>query len=313
MKLKVPVNSLLSAEKQIAAGADEIYVAFSEGSFENFTFSGRGKNTYGKIKTEVEYNEFKDIVALAHQNNVIVELAANSRYMMDSYNGDNVLQRKFLEYVERGINTGIDRIIIADLGNLVLVKKTFPDIPIIASVYFGAFNEYNVQLLESLGVQRIVLDHCVTMSDIEAIVKKSNVEIEVFGHLGCSFIHYTCGLHHSGVTNMCIGLPCLSKYKVDETNSSIDILNTMENCSICALPNLKNAGVTSLKIVGRELNIGFSALLTSVYSTALSLIEQDIPINKVREILKNKFDFDWWEESYCQEKACKYRYPEFYV
>ena len=313
MKLKVPVNSLNSANRQINAGAQEIYVAYSSGVFENFSFSGRGKDTYGKVRTEVEYSEFKELVDLAHKENVIVELAANSRYMMDNYDGSNELQKEYIKYIEKGIEAGADRIIVADIGNLTLVKKYFPQIPIVSSVYLGAFNEYTIKMLEELGVCRVVLDHCMTMNDIETLVKKSNVEIEVFGHLGCSFIHYTCGLHHSGVKSMCIGLPCLAKYQVCGKNEKIDILNTMENCSICALPQLSKIGVSSIKIVGRELNLDFSVMLTNVYSTALSLVAQNKSIKEIHQILNEEFDFEWWKNSYCQKNECKYRSPQFYI
>jgi putative protease len=313
MKLKVPVNSLTSAKQQIKAGADEFYVTFSSGNFKNFTFSGRGKDSYGKIKSEVEYEEFEEIVKLAHENNVVVEMAANTKRMMDDFNGGDDLQKKYLNYVEKGIEAGADRIITADIGNIILIKKHFPNIPISASVFMETFNTYQVKFLESLGVQKIVLDHSVTIPEIEALVKSSNIGIEVFGHLGCSFIHYTCSLYHTGIKNVNFGLPCLANYNIKNTDECIDILDTMENCSICALQKLSDIGVSSIKIVGRDVEYKFGVSLTYIYSTALSMIEKNETIEEVLKYLNNKFDFKWWKDNYCHKKCCKYGNTEYHI
>ena len=313
MKLKVPVNSCISAKQQIKAGADEFYAAFSSGAFNNFTFSGRGKDSLGKVKSEVDYNEFKEIVRIAHDNGVVVEMAANTRRMMDDYDGRDDLQKKYLDYVEQGINAGADRIIVADIGNIILVKKNFPGIPINASVFTETFNTFQVKLLESLGVRKIVLDHCVTIPEIEALVKSSNVGIEVFCHLGCSFIHYTCSLYHTGIKDVNLGLPCLANYRIRNTGECLDILNTMENCSICALPKLRDIGVSSIKIVGRDIEYKFGVSLTYIYSTALSMLEQNAPMAEIQRTLDKKFDLKWWKESYCEKKCCKFQCTQYHI
>lgn len=71
--------------------------------------------------------------------------------------------------------------------------------------------------------------------------------------------------------------------------------------------------VSSIKIVGRELNLDFSVMLTNVYSTALSLVAQNKSIKEIHQILNEEFDFEWWKNSYCQKNECKYRYPQFYI
>jgi putative protease len=313
MKLKVPVNSLMSAKQQIKAGADEFYMAFASDVFSNVTFSGRGRKSAIGQKTEVGYEEFKEIVKLAHDNNVLVEMAANTYRMTDDSDGGIDMQSKYLSYVEKGIDAGADRIIVADIGNIVSVKKRFPDIPITASVFFEAFNIYHVKFLESLGVQKIVLDHCVTIPEIEALVKNSNLEIEVFCQLGCSFMQYTCSLYHSTVEKANLGLPCRAKYKINGYSESCSILDTAEDCAICALPKLKDAGVSSIKVTGRDKEYKFITSITHIYSLVLSLIEQGLSIKEIHRILDEKYDFGWWRQGFCNEKRCKYKHTEYYA
>ena len=312
MKLKVPVNSLASAKMQIKAGADEIYAAFSSGDFNNITFSGRGKKSTLGQKTEVSYDEFVEIVKLAHDSNVIVEMAANTYRMSDDSNGGNDIQSKYLSYVEKGVAAGADRIIVADIGNIISIKKRFPDIPITASVFFETFNIYQMKLLESLGIQKIVLDHCVTIPEIEELVRGSTADIEVFCQLGCSFMQYTCSLYHSAVDNINLGLPCRAKYKINQCEGGTSILDTAEDCALCTLPELKAIGVSSIKVTGRDKEYKFITSITHIYATVLSLMERNISMKEIQGILDEKYDFGWWRESFCRAKRCKYKHAEYY-
>ena len=313
LKLKVPVNGLISAKQQIKAGADEIYVSFSSGFFHNFTFSGRGKETYGKAKSEVEYQEFCEIIKFAHDNNVIVEMAANSCRMLDDFDGSGEFQKGYLEYVGKGIAAGADRIIAGDLGCIIAVKKSFPDIPVTSGVFLQAFNVCHVKMLESLGVQKIVLDHCITIQEMESLVKSSNVPIEVFCQFGCSFMQFSCGLYHSGMKDVDLGLPCRGMYRIRDTNEHINILDAGEDCGICALPKLRDIGVSGVKIVGRDVEYKFGVSLTYIYSTVLNLMEQDMPMEEILDVLCRKFNLDWWKESFCANKRCKYINTEYHI
>jgi putative protease len=313
MKLKVPVNSFNSAKQQIKAGADEIYLSYTSEYLNNFTFSGRGKETYGKAKSEVDYDEFKEIVKLAHDNNVIVELAANTCRMLDAFDGSSEFQNQYLKYVEKGIAAGIDRVIVGDIGCIIDVKKNFPDIPITAGVFLQTFNTYHVKLLNSLGVKKIVLDHCITIPDAEELVKCSDVPLEVFCQFGCSFMQFSCGLYHSGVKSFDLGLPCRAKYSIKNTGEAISILDAGEDCGICALPKLRDIGISSIKIVGRDVEYKFGVSLTYIYSNALSMLEQNMPIEEVLDALFKKFNLDWWKESFCKNKRCKYGNTEYHI
>jgi putative protease len=313
LKLKVPVNSLNSAKQQIKAGADEIYLSFTSGYFNNFSFSGRGKDTYGKAKSEVDYDEFKEIIKLAHDNNVIVELAANTCRMMDVFDGSGEFQNEYLKYVEKGVAAGIDRVIVGDFGCIVEIKKNFPDIPITAGVFFQTFNSYHVKLLDSLGVKKIVLDHCITIPEAEELVKCTNVPLEVFCQFGCSFMQVSCGLFHSGVKKINLGIPCRAKYSIKNTGESIKILDVGEDCSICALPKLRDIGISSIKIAGRDIDYKYCVSLTHIYSSVLSMLEQNMRMEEILDALFRKFNLDWWKEGYCENKRCKYGHKEYHI
>ena len=78
IKIKAPVNSLQSAKMQIAAGAEEIYLSYSSNDINALSFSGRGKESFNKIKTQMRYEEFQEIIRILHINIMFfVDLAAN--------------------------------------------------------------------------------------------------------------------------------------------------------------------------------------------------------------------------------------------
>jgi putative protease len=313
LKLKVPINCVESAKHQIKAGAGEFYMALNSEAFNNLTFSGRGKGNFDKIKTSVDYNEFAEIVKLAHDNQILVEMTANLPFMMDDYNGKDKLQKYFLKNVEQAILAGADRIIVADIGNILMVKEYFPEIPITASVFLETFNIGQVQLFESLGVKKIVLDHCVTLQDIETIVKNTDIDIEAFCHFGCSFIQFNCTLFHSFSENFNLGLPCRAGFNIKETGEMLNILDVAEDCAICKMKQLGDIGVSSVKITGRDLDYKFAASITYIYSYALSLIEKNVPIEEILKSLKEKFDFGWWDDYFCKKNRCKYTCADYYT
>jgi collagenase-like PrtC family protease len=209
MKVMSPVSSLNTARMQILAGADEIYVGLDHDTFQNVSFSGRGRfNNKGK-KVSPSLDELKEIVKLSHEHNVIVNFAANTSHMSQSK--DDSIEKAYQEYVRAGIEAGVDQIIVGDMGNLMLLYEMKVNKPIVASVFLATFNIEAIRFWKTLGVTRVVLPHHVLLDEIKMIKENVDIEIEIFAGVGCSNIDGSCCFLHNCGENCDLGIPCKAK------------------------------------------------------------------------------------------------------
>lgn len=311
--IKAPINSLESAKMQIRAGAGEIYGGYLSNKITNLSFSGRGKEDYNKIKTHMNYEEFKEIIKYAHENKVKVEFTANVPMTGDDPDGGDFFQRNYLEYVRKAVEAGVDRVIVGDIGNIMYLRENNITIPITSSTFLGTMNSQQVVLLERLGVNKVVLPHHMKFEEIAKIRERTNIEIEIFGHFGCSFIESTCSMYHHASEDINLGIPCRGCYNICGSDKELNILDTGEDCSLCSLPQIMESGVDSIKIIGRELDYKFTSSITFIYNYVMSRIEAGKKIHCILEEVKSKYDFDFWEKNFCKSNRCKYLNTKYYI
>lgn len=311
--IKSPVSSYESARMQIQAGADEIYLGFLSDKIQNLTFSGRGKESYNKTPTHMNYQEFKKIIEFAHAHRVVVELAANMPMIGDDIDGKDTFQKNYIEYVKEAIDAGVDRVICGDIGNMINLRESGITIPITASCFLAAMNHYEINMLEELGADKICLPHHFTFPELKSIVKNSKARIEVFCHFGCSFLEGTCSLYHAANEEINFGLPCRGKYRINNECQEETILDTGEDCSLCNLPQICEAGISSVKIIGRDMDPKLTSTITFVYKYAMKQLDAGKEMDQILAEIKQKFDFKFWEEGFCKLNRCKYMNTEYYI
>ncbi|WP_167959146.1 peptidase U32 family protein [Anaerosporobacter faecicola] len=308
--IKAPINSYEGAQMQIEAGAGEFYAGF-EYDFrmgKGLTFSGRAiKSCFDKRKTVLTYEDFKKSVDLAHQNGVLVELVANVPSINDSeFISKNSIRENYLDYVKRGIDAGVDRVIVGDLGNLLYLKEKGIHTPITVSTFLACMNKASIRFFEDLGVEKIVLPHPFSLAEIKELAQNTTLKVEIFGHFGCSFLEGTCGLLHLNNEHLQTGIPCRAKYRVRKTGEVINILDVNEDCSLCNLDKIMETGVDSIKTIGRDLDPLFMASITAAYSLAIELFLQGKSKEEVLGQIKEELDFGYWEDVFCNGNRCKY-------
>ena len=130
-----------------------------------------------------DLDELKSAIDYAHLRNVKVHLTLNILIKNNEFE-DAFKLAKF------AYESGIDAIIVQDLGLAKFLIKNFPDLPIHASTQMTAHNLDGVLALEKLGFKRVVLSRELSIDEIEYICKNCNVEIEVFIH-GALCISYS--------------------------------------------------------------------------------------------------------------------------
>jgi len=307
MNIMAPVHDLKGARLQIAAGAEEIYLGLRspvETGMSQMTFTGRynmsGKNEVAQVQTT---EELAEICRLAHDHNVLVNYTANVRYLNEKLTG------LYLDHVYRGIAAGVDTLIVGNIGAALLIQKEGIKLPMHSSTFLFGYNKEHIKYLESIGFTRIVLATQFSMDEIRDICESTNAEIEVFAQFACSNINGRCNLLHTPyIAELYDGydMQCRGLYKIwndHEDKSNVPLLYAGLDCSICKLKELKDAGVTVLKILGRDRIPEFIAPVTKIYRMCLDMYDKGMSSKEIREIVWEKAP--WWK-SFCEKKACLY-------
>ena len=194
MKLMVGVHSLDSCIETIQRGADEIYLATRSPLLQNLSFSGRGCSSAQVESVIPSPEEMPEIVHYAHERSVEVAFLANLRFLSEG------LKRRwlkvFLDYVRKGVDAGVDSIIVGSIAAAVLLRDAGIDLPLIASTFLTTTNSHQVSFLKSLGFNRIVLPYQIKIAEVAELGAVNGIETEAFGLFGCSFFNGHCSLLH---------------------------------------------------------------------------------------------------------------------
>lgn len=170
IELLSPAGDFESLKAAVQNGANSVY------------FGGSLFNARSSAKNFDE-NTLKKAIKYCKLRNVKTNLTLNILIKNDEF-------EEALNFAKFAYESGIDAIIVQDLGLAKFLIKNFPDLPIHASTQMTAHNLEVVLALEKLGFKRVVLSRELSIDEIEYICKNCNVEIEVFIH-GALCISYS--------------------------------------------------------------------------------------------------------------------------
>jgi putative protease len=221
----------------------------------------------------------KTALQLAHRHNVKVYVTCNIY-------ARNFEQQAIRAYLESLRTLQPDAVIIADLGILLLAGEIIPDIDIHLSTQANTTNYNSVLFWQKMGIKRINTARELSLGEIAEINQHCHVQIEAFVH-GAMCISYSgrCLLssflaHRDSNRGLCAH-PCRWNYAVvealrpgqyhpiEEDQRGSYIFNSKDLCMINHIPELLQAGVTSLKIEGRMKGIHYLATVVKTYREAL--------------------------------------------
>ncbi len=270
-ELLAPAGNLNKLKVALDYGADAVYCGGKE-----FGLRARAEN--------LSREELKRAVSYAHQRSKKVYVTAN----IIPHNSDLDEILAYLQYLE---NIEVDGVIISDPGVYYLMEKEGIDLPIHLSTQANTANRASVKFWEELGLKRIILARELSRDEIEEIVDRSELELEVFIH-GAMCISYSgrCLLSNymtgRDANRGNCAQPCRWEYSLVEKNrpdEAYDISEDdrgtyiMNSCDLNLLPFLHqvvNTGVDSVKIEGRMKSLHYVATVTSVYRDALDSYQE---------------------------------------
>ena len=259
IELLSPAGNMESLKAAIEAGCDAIYLGGT--MFSARAFANNFTNT-----------ELIQAIKYCHLYGVKVYVTCN--ILIYEHEVD-----KFIEYVSFLHQNNVDAILVQDIGMADLIHQKFPNLELHASTQMHIHNLDGVEMAKKLGFSRVVLARETPIEVIEDIIKKTNVDIEVFAH-GSLYVSYSgqCLFssligHRSGNRGSCVGSCRLPYNIVDEHGNklnkgsyplSMKDLNTLED-----IGRLIDCGVTSLKIEGRMKSPEYVYTVTKLYRMAI--------------------------------------------
>ncbi|MCX5865098.1 MAG: U32 family peptidase [Deltaproteobacteria bacterium] len=276
MELLAPAGTIEAFEAAVESGADAIYIGAP-------AFNARA------LARHFSLAEVAAMIDHAHKNRVKVYLAMNS-LMKEEEISKAVEELAALEALKA------DALIIQDLGISYLARKFFPGLRLHASTLMGAHNSLNVRQFSEMGFKRVVLARETTLAEIGQIHKQCPVELEVFVHGAlcfaysglCLFSSYLGG--KSGLRGRCVQ-PCRRRYtwgsKGRGSGAPAGYLFSMNDLAgLELIPQLRQAGVSSLKIEGRMRSPQYVASVVKAYRLALDNPATPAVLAEAKELLE---------------------------
>ena len=259
IELLSPAGNMDSLIAAVMAGADAIYLGGT-------MFSARAfANNFSR-------DELIQAVRFCHLYGVKVYVTCNIIIYEHEV-------EKFLEYVDFLHKISVDAILIQDLGMLDLVHQKYPNLEIHASTQMHIHNLDGTIMANKLGCKRVVISRETPIEVIENIIKKTNIDIEVFAH-GSLCISYSgqCLFssligNRSGNRGSCVGSCRLPYNIIDEKGRKLNDgnypLSMKDLNSLDGIGKLIDIGVTSLKIEGRMKSPEYVYVVTKLYREAI--------------------------------------------
>lgn len=238
IELLAPGGDIDCIKAAIAAGADAVYCGLN-------VFNARNR------ATNINFEDLNGILNLAHKNNCNVFLTLNILIV-----GSEIPY--LISVLNKLSNTGIDGVIVQDLGLFYLLSKYFKGIKIHASTQLNTHNEGQIAFLDRLCATRVNLARELNINEINALAvfgHKHSIETEVFVHgsycISFSGICYISSVHggNSGNRGRC-SQPCRDRYITTPEGKNFP-LNLKDNSAYFDLRELSDAGVAAIKIEGR--------------------------------------------------------------
>lgn len=267
-ELLAPAGNLEKLKKAFIYGADAVYIGGEE-------FSLRSAADNFSIE------EIEEGVRYGHERGGKVYLTAN----IIPHNRDI---DEYAEYLKQVKDTGIDAVILSDLGMFAVTKEIAPDLEIHVSTQANNVNYKSASMWAELGAKRVILAREMSLEEIAEIREKipKDTELEAFVH-GAMCISYSgrCLLSNymagrDGNKGACAH-PCRWKYylmeeqrpgeymPVYENERGTFIYNSKDLCMIEHIPDLIKSGLDSFKIEGRVKSEYYVATVIKAYREAI--------------------------------------------
>lgn len=260
VELLAPAGDWDCMRAAVANGADAIFFGV-----EKFNARARANN--------FRMDELPEIMAFLHSYGVKGFLTFNILVFEDEL-------RDARELIEACIDSGVDAVIVQDLGLVKMIREISPDFPIHGSTQMTITSPEAVEFVKPWNMERVVLGRENNLKQIKVIGEQAKLPMEVFVH-GAICVSYSgqCLTSEmwggrSANRGEC-AQACRLPYDlmVDGEQKPMGdvayLLSPKDLAAIDIMPELIEAGVTSFKIEGRMKSPEYVANVVSKYRKAI--------------------------------------------
>ena len=279
-ELLVPVGNMDSLKAAVMNGVDAIYL---------------GGKRFGARAFAGNFNDEEMISAIhfAHLYGVKIYVTVNTvvfeSELEDVYNYCLFLHK-----------TGVDALIVQDLGLMSLLKRRLPNLEIHASTQVHNVSESGLRILEDLNVKRVVFARELSLATIDSYKTSMEKEIFIHGALCVSYsgecLFSSVLLGRSGNRGECAQV-CRLPYKLLENDEFVKtdskyLLSTKELKTVSKFKEIMDSSVKSLKIEGRMKSPEYVACVTRLYRNLIDYYygKDCLRVSKYEEDLKVIFN-----------------------
>ena len=262
VELLAPAGSREALVAAVENGANAIYLAGN-------AFGARA------YASNFDREALREAIHFAHLRKVAIHVTVNT-IVADEEMGP---LRDYLRFL---YEAGADAVLVQDLGVARVAHETVPDLPLHASTQMSVSSLEGVRALAELGFTRVVLARELSLKEIRHICAHAPVEIETFMH-GALCVCYSGQCLMSSMIGgrgcRCgrCAQPCRLPYTlVDEKGQDVlgdkagsYLLSPRDLSTIDVIPDLIEAGVSSLKIEGRMKRPEYVATVVRTYREAI--------------------------------------------
>lgn len=280
-ELLAPAGDIESAYAAFKYGADAVYLGLRR-------FSARAE------ATNFSPDELGEIVAFAH--------AAKPRRRVFAAINTVVQNRQLNELIDtiaEAAESGVDALIVQDLGVAYIARKHFPTLALHASTQLAIHNLAGAKALRSLGFRRVTLARELTLDEVRNIARNSGIEVEVFIHGALCYSYSGLCLYSSllrtgsGNRGRC-AYPCRDLFEPATPGGQARFPFSMKDLALVDnVEDLRTAGVVSFKIEGRKKSPLYVASTTAYYRALLDGKSTEDSRRKAEADMKTIFSRPW--------------------
>ena len=290
VELLAPAGNAASLHAAVRAGADAVYLGL-----ESFNARRGADNfTVETLGAACDYAHLRGARVYVTMNTAILPAEVDDA----------------LRLARGAAQAGADAFIVQDIGLAIALRRLLPQVPLHISTQMNTHSVAGIEAASRLGASRVTLARELSIGEIARLAAEAEsrgMEVETFAH-GALCICYSgqCLMSsliggRSANRGMC-AQACRLPYDLIEKGSDEPLpaegehlLSPRDLCSIDLLPQLVEAGVSSLKLEGRMKSPDYVYAVTSVYRAVLDRVLDDpaspscAPSDEERRVLEEAF------------------------
>ena len=269
IELLSPAGDLERLKVTLSYGADAVYIGG-----EKYSLRANAINfTLDQIKEGCDF---------AHKLGKKVYLTLNIVFHNEDMEGVE-------EYIKQVVDCGIDAIIVSDPFIISHIKKNYPSVEVHLSTQNSTSNYKAVEYFKNEGIDRVVLARELSKVEIEEIIKKTGIDIEVFIHGAmCTCYSGRCALSiyvtkRDAYRGGCAQV-CRFAFGTDEEKDFT--LATKDINMAKHIKDMIDIGVCSLKVEGRMRTLYYLATVIGTYREIIDRIYDNTLTDDIMEVLE---------------------------